>query len=607
MLHSSRALNQQRRRRVLLERSQGETSLVDALVEPAESPMTRGQRKNSAAEEPATSPPSLYFSRAVRSAYSLRVMQLLPLAPLSLAASICLASSLLAGLLAAHYIVHRSPPTEVETASLSRLLHIRSPQGLAQWLSIQLWLLLAALTLLIYQMRRYTLDDYQARYRQWPLIALGCGLMSLERSSGALSLVGEGIDVWCSSYLGLPGWVCVRLAAAGLAAFICLRLCSDLLEFPSSLTPWLLGWLAWGLSGLLASGLLRLEIDRLYRDMLIGGGYLLGLLSVTLAATLYLRRNYQLAALQLAKRGAVSGRLSTPPLTSADGASPAPTTRKRSDRHQATAEAITGATAGATSRWGWVRRASSDPNSAAEKITNKRASQSPDIETDTPGTTCSDRQQAWNGWFQKSPPSAKAAPSTQPTPNRSAAANDQPHETTATTTANTTANTNPRPPRASLSKLGKTLLRLALPIPAIPRLLRGRLPKLSIPPVGTPKVKLPKLKLPQMRLLPPEPSQPASTPKVSQNKSLSPNGSGRSATPPAAGSSASPNDRLDSLRGRGSSFQSAPAPGGPNASSFASSPQPASDELTDSPTDRPLSRSERKALRRAARQGRDAA
>jgi hypothetical protein len=621
MLHSSRDLNQQRRRRVLLERSQVDASLVDAQPDPAELPVARGQRKNSAPQEPATTQPSLYFSKAVRSAYSLRVMQLLPLAPLSLALSICLASSLLAGLLATHYIVHHTPSTDPDTASLARLLHIRSPQGIAQWLSIQLWLLLAALTLLIYQLRRYTLDDYQARYRQWPLFALGCSLMSLERSSGALSLIGEGLDAWCSSQLGLPGWVCVRLAAAGCAALICLRLCSDLIEFPSSLTPWLLGWLAWGISGLLASGLLRLEIDAVYRDMLIGGGYLLGLLCVTLAATLYLRRNYQLAAQQLAKRTAASSRHPTAP-AAADDPSSAPTARSRSGRQPATIEATAAAPSGATARWGWLRRSGTDRNLATQDNTPKRPPANRNSDFDSPSSShppsgrvdnsrvdnsradnsrvaaASDRQQAWNGWFQKSPPAPKSSPPSAPTakpasPTRSAG---EPHESSDPRDPSA-----PRRPRGSLAKTAKSLVRLALPLPAIPRLLSGRIPKLSLPKVAAPKIKLPKLKLPQMRLLPPDQGPPTAPAKTAPQAPLSPSGSGRSASP--VSHSAGPNDRLENLRSRGSSFQSAPAPTGSNANS----PPPTATQPPSPDADRPLSRAERKALRRAARQNRDAA
>lgn len=581
-----------------------ETSLVDAPPEVSESPAIRGRRKSSDSKELSQPQPSLYFSKAVRYAYSLRVMQLLPLAPLSLAASICLASSLLAGLLAAHYLVHRSPAAQIDTASLARLLHIRSPEGIAQWLSIQLWLLLAALTLLIYQLRRYTLNDYQARYRQWPLLAIGCAAMSLERASGALSLVGAELDVWCSSHLGLPGWVCVRLAAAGLAAIVCLRLCSDLTEFPASLTPWLLGWLAWGISGLLASGLLRLDIDAVHRDMLIGGGYLLGLLSVTFAATIYLRRNYQLAGQQLAKRSHNSGRLSQAAATATDEPSSGSKNRQRSGLRPAVPAADTAATSRIT---GWFRRGGSATHSDTPTAAKQLATERLDNESGTVSTnstsTCTDRQHAWNSWFEKSPPAPKSARQPQPKQSRRGTGDGEPSETG----QRSPETADPRPAGGSPAKVGRALIGLVLPLTTIRRLLPSRPPKLSIPKIAAPKVKLPKLKLPQMRLLPPESSQTPPAAKANQPSSASPSGTGRSTTT-TSGNAASSNDRLESLRGQGSSFQSATASGGPASGASADSPHSRTAEpSSSSATERPLSRAERKALRRAARQNRDAA
>jgi hypothetical protein len=77
-----------------------------------------------------------------------------------------------------------------------------------------------------------------------------------------------------------------------IVAMLGLRLCSELKSAPASLIFWLGGLLAWATSAVIGTGLLKTDWSQAQTDMIVGGAWLGGILSVFVASGIYLRHIY---------------------------------------------------------------------------------------------------------------------------------------------------------------------------------------------------------------------------------------------------------------------------------------------------------------------------
>lgn len=254
------------------------------------------------------------YSHAVRKACQQRVVQLIPVRRMSLSLALLVAWGGWLALMSAHYFIHvRNLSVAVTGANaagqvvgqvagqsagqaqllpIAYLFHLRSTHGIAHWLGGQLWLLTAIAAFLIFQLRRHKLDDYRAKYRLWAMVAIAALFSSMDASTSGLYLFGRSIDGWALRETGYSGWSIVLATFATLIGLLGIRLCNEFKSTPLSLLFWLGGLLSWATSALLGTGLLKLEWSQQTLDMVVGGSWLGGILSVFLATGIYLRQIY---------------------------------------------------------------------------------------------------------------------------------------------------------------------------------------------------------------------------------------------------------------------------------------------------------------------------
>ncbi len=232
------------------------------------------------------------YSQAVRRACQQRLVQLIPVRRSSLMLTIAGVWTIWAILMLAHYYVHVRPMTTGNLPPIAALVHLRSTHGIAHWLGGQLWMLTALASLMIFQLRKHKLDDYRAKYRVWGFLAAAALFSSLDASSSGLYLFGKSMDGWAVREMGYSGWSVVLATYAALVGVLGLRLCSEIKSAPMSLTFWLIGLVAWAASALLGTGLMKTPWTSTTTDLVVGGTWLGGILSVFLAAGIYLRHTY---------------------------------------------------------------------------------------------------------------------------------------------------------------------------------------------------------------------------------------------------------------------------------------------------------------------------
>ncbi len=236
------------------------------------------------------------YSQAVRRACQHRLVQLIPVRRGTVAFVLSAFWCGFAGLLLAHYFLFTSNPEpahgSIATLPLGHLFHLRSPHGIAHWLTCQLWLLTGIVCWMNFNLRRHKLDDYRARYRIWVFVAIAAFFSSFDASTSVLQLVGMSIDSWARAEIGYGGWPLVLASFASLIGVLGIRLSSELKTVISSVVSWIVGLLAWAGAALLGTGLLKVQIPAPQLDLLVGALWLGGVLAVFQAVSMYLRATY---------------------------------------------------------------------------------------------------------------------------------------------------------------------------------------------------------------------------------------------------------------------------------------------------------------------------
>lgn len=242
------------------------------------------------------------YSQAVRRTCQQRMVQLIPVRRGTLTIVLTCMWILWGGLLFSHYWIftradlaaatNTTNAASISTLPIAQLFHLRSPHSIAQWLTCQLWMLTAVAAWMIFQLRRHKLDDYRARYRIWVVLAISAAFSSFEASSSGLLLLGMSIDGWARREIGYGGWPLVLASFASIIGVIGIRLCSELKSAPMSVVSWLFGLLAWAVSALLGTGLLKTTWSQATIDLVVGGCLLGGILAVFQASGIYLRHTY---------------------------------------------------------------------------------------------------------------------------------------------------------------------------------------------------------------------------------------------------------------------------------------------------------------------------
>jgi hypothetical protein len=307
------------------------------------------------------------YSQAVRQVAQQRLVQLIPVRPMSLALAIGIAWCVWGALILAHYVFHvRGNEHSRSPVLFLQLFDIRSPHSIANWLTCQLWMLTALVAWMIFRIRQHKLDDFRAKYRVWAALAGVAAFSSFDASTSCLFLLGQSIDGWTRSEIGYGGWPLVLATYATLVGLLGIRLSSELKATPAALVLWFGGLLAWACAALLGTGLLKLEWSLGTIDIAVGACWLGGVLAVFQAAGLLLRHCYLHAQKRFLERAVlarskVAFRL--PSFGAASGRDPESSTTEEDDYGQTPKRSMMAAMA---QRVGWPWRSAADQDDAAE-------------------------------------------------------------------------------------------------------------------------------------------------------------------------------------------------------------------------------------------------
>jgi|GEM_PF-2527431 len=303
-----RQLRLDRRRRVLRDNILRDNILRSAADSPAPKPSARSPRseRTNSSTPPSGSVTLVGYSQEVRGPCQQRLVHFIPVRPSTLTAVIGLTFLSIGLLVGLHYMVWIAGPNSWRATPLSLLLDVRSRVGLAGWVNIQLWLIIAILCGMIFQIRKHRLDDYRAHYRVWLWLAIASLLASIEAGTGLTQVVAASVEPFGRLNFGWSGRTLVEVSIATAVGMLALRICSELRASTISQILWLVGLICWVPSALLASQLIKTNLGPDYVHLYIGALWLSGKMFVMLAALIYLRQVYIAAQRRFVERSRLS-------------------------------------------------------------------------------------------------------------------------------------------------------------------------------------------------------------------------------------------------------------------------------------------------------------
>lgn len=110
---------------------------------------------------------------------------------------------------------------------LARPLQIGRADSIASYIIAMTWTATGGLALLVYQIRRYRLDDYRGQYRLWRTVVVTSILLGLNQIVGAISWLGHWTEAVFGQRIGLSGANWIRLLISMAMAILILRLVID--------------------------------------------------------------------------------------------------------------------------------------------------------------------------------------------------------------------------------------------------------------------------------------------------------------------------------------------------------------------------------------------
>ncbi len=232
------------------------------------------------------------YSQDVRQACGHRLVQLIPVRPMSYACVIAVSLLIPALLSTAHYLVYVNGRLPWYGHPLALTLDANYNRSIANWVTGQLWLLCLGATVLTFQLRRHKLDDYSGEYRLWFWLVLTCIVGSLESSTGIIQLFSMALNNWSTTTLGWSGPAVVKATLAVLVGMLGIRLCTELKAAPTSVVCVMLGLVAWAISSALAQPEFRIDISPQIRVWARCSLWIGGLTCIWLAALANLRHVY---------------------------------------------------------------------------------------------------------------------------------------------------------------------------------------------------------------------------------------------------------------------------------------------------------------------------
>lgn len=269
-----RETSNERRRRLLVYRS----------AQPAASGAASDQRQLERVRQARR--PTAQYSGSVRRRLRSRWFSLVPVRRRSMVMVAVAVSTLTLVLGAAHWAAVLWPALAARP-ELARPLRLDRPDSFGSWARGALFASSAAVSLLIYQLRRYRTDDYLGSYRIWPPLIVLMGLASVDSVCRLVPWLGAILE-WTTGDAQLMAgsdWVRIALTVGGMA--LALRIIAEVWRSSTAMPLMLIAVVALALPtaarwGVVSSG-------TRFRWLLLTSMPLIGSAALWLSCVAYLR------------------------------------------------------------------------------------------------------------------------------------------------------------------------------------------------------------------------------------------------------------------------------------------------------------------------------
>ncbi|TWT83369.1 hypothetical protein CA13_48340 [Planctomycetes bacterium CA13] len=144
-------------------------------------------------------------------------------------------------LCSAHYIAV-AWPSVANQPEIARPLRLDRPDSFGRWVQVMLLATSAGASLLIYQVRRYRIDDYTGQYRLWRLVLILLVLASVNSLVSVVDWSGAIMDVGFGKRVALSGNDWFRLVISIGGAVLCLRMVAEVRTSRWSLVTMITAW-----------------------------------------------------------------------------------------------------------------------------------------------------------------------------------------------------------------------------------------------------------------------------------------------------------------------------------------------------------------------------
>ncbi|WP_442507278.1 hypothetical protein SH528x_006187 [Novipirellula sp. SH528] len=142
---------------------------------------------------------------------------------------------------AAHY-ASVAWPSIVDHPEIARPLRLDRPDSFGRWIMCVLLAGSTGASLLIYQVRRYRVDDYTGQYRLWRLVLIVMFVASINSLVSIVDWTGAVLDLAVGKRVALSGsdWFSIVIAIGG--AVLALRLIAEVRRSRWSLVTMIIAW-----------------------------------------------------------------------------------------------------------------------------------------------------------------------------------------------------------------------------------------------------------------------------------------------------------------------------------------------------------------------------
>ncbi len=145
-------------------------------------------------------------------------------------------------LLSAAHFASVAWPSIVNHPEVARPLRLDRPDSFGRWITCVLLAGSAGASLMIYQVRRYRVDDYTGQYRLWRLVLIAMFLASINSLVSIVDWAGALLDLAIGERVALSGsdWLSIVITIGG--AVLALRLTAEVRRSRWSLVTMIVAW-----------------------------------------------------------------------------------------------------------------------------------------------------------------------------------------------------------------------------------------------------------------------------------------------------------------------------------------------------------------------------